>query len=450
MLANESIGRLLFRLSLPAGIGMFVMALYNVVDTIFIGHAVGSLGIAGLSIVFPVQILVMGIGQLIGMGGASLISRALGARHHERAARSLGNAVTSVIVLGGLLTVVGLSNSSFWLRLFGASDTVLPYAKDYLDIILLGTVFRTFAMAANGLVRAEGNARVPMIAMIIGAILNIALDAVLIMGFGMGMRGAAIATALSQVVTSIYLTGYYVRGNSSLRLRPGSFLPDVNIMKEMFAVGLGSFARTAAGSVVTMVINRIAGVYGGDLGIAAYGLANRMMMFVFMPLISIAQGLQPILGFSYGARRFDRALSSLRLAIIAATVFSTIGFIVLFVFPSSIVRVFSGDVALIEASSHATRLIFSAAYLVGFQIIGSMTFQTIGRALPTFITATSRHVLFLLPLLFLLPRFMGLDGIWLSFPIAEGLSFTLTLVLVIPLIRQFRRAIGHAPRKSER
>jgi len=205
MLANERIGKLLWKLSLPAGIGMFVMALYNVVDTIFIGQIVGPLGIAGLTIVFPVQILIMGAGMVIGIGGASLISRSLGARDFERAERTLGNAILLAIILGALITIVGLSNSSFWLRLIGASETILPYAKDYLDIILLGTVFRIFAMGISQLVRAEGNARVAMTCMLIGAILNILLDAVFILALKMGVKGAAIATVLSQVVTSLYI-----------------------------------------------------------------------------------------------------------------------------------------------------------------------------------------------------------------------------------------------------
>ena len=197
MLANERIGKLLWKLSLPAGIGMFVMTLYNVVDTIFIGHAVGSLGIAGLTIVFPFQMLAMGLGMMIGIGGASLISRSLGAHDFQRAERTLGNAIFCIFVLGITIAVVGLSNSSFWLRLFGASETILPYAKDYMDVILLGVVFRMFAMSASSLVRAEGNARVPMISMIIGAILNILLDAAFILALGMGIKGCLLYTSPS-------------------------------------------------------------------------------------------------------------------------------------------------------------------------------------------------------------------------------------------------------------
>ena len=439
MLANEKIGKLLWKLSLPAGIGMFVMTLYNVVDTIFIGHAVGPLGIAGLSIVFPIQILTMGLGMMIGIGGASLISRSLGARDSQGAERTLGNAMFSVFVLGILLAVVGLSNSSFWLRLFGASETILPYAKDYLDVILLGVVFRMFSMSANSLIRAEGNARVPMITMIIGAILNILLDAVFIIALGMGIKGAAIATVLSQVVTSLYIIHYYLFQGGSLKVHLRNFVPAYTVMKEIIIIGFGSFVRTAGGSLVAIIVNRTLVAYGGDLAVASYGLVHRTMMFIFMPIMSVGQGLQPILGFSYGARRSDRALQVIKLSAIVATIFSTISFLVIFFLPTPIMRIFTTDSSLVSASSHAARLIFLAAYLIGFQMVGSVVFQALGKAVPTFVTATSRQILFLLPLVFILPRFLQLDGVWLSSPIADALSFILTLALFIPQIRELQR-----------
>ena len=438
MLANERIGKLLWKLALPAGIGMFVMALYNVVDTIFIGHVVGTLGIAGLSIVFPIQILVMGMGMLIGIGGASLISRSLGAHDSQKAERTLGNAILLAVILGVLIAVVGLSDSSFWLRLIGASETILPYAKDYLDIILLGTVFRIFAMGINQLVRAEGNARVAMISMLIGAILNILLDAVFILALRMGIKGAAIATVLSQVVTSLYIIHYYLFQNSSVKLHIKNFVPQRSVIRGIMTIGFGSFVRTAGGSLVAVIVNRTLVGYGGDLAVASYGLVHRTMMFIFMPIMSVGQGLQPILGFSYGARRSDRALQVIRLSAIVATIFSIISFLIIFFFPAPIMRIFTNDGSLVSAGSHAAKLIFLAAYLIGFQMVGSVVFQALGKAVPTFVTATSRQILFLLPLVFILPRFLQLDGVWLSFPIADALSFILTLALFIPQIRALR------------
>jgi len=438
MLANERIGKLLWKLSLPAGIGMFVMALYNVVDTIFIGQVVGPLGIAGLTIVFPIQILVMGIGLMIGIGGASLISRSLGARDFEKAERTLGNAILLAVILGVLIAIVGLSNSSFWLRLVGASETILPYAKDYLDIILLGTAFRIFAMGINQLVRAEGNARVAMISMLIGAILNILLDAVFILALRMGVKGAAIATVLSQVVTSLYIIHYYLFQGSSVKVHMKNFVPKLIVIRGIMIIGFGSFVRMAGGSLVAIIVNRTLVAYGGDLAVAAYGMVHRVMMFAFMPIMSVGQGLQPILGFSYGAKRPDRALKVIKLSAIVATMFSIISFLFIFFFHAPIMRVFTNDASLVSAGSHAAKLIFLAAYLIGFQMVGSVVFQALGKAVPTFVTATSRQILFLLPLVFILPKFLQLDGIWLSFPIADALSFILTLAFFIPQIRELR------------
>ena len=358
MLANERIGKLLWKLALPAGIGMFVMALYNVVDTIFIGQVVGTLGIAGLTIVFPIQILVMGTGMLIGIGGASLISRALGARDFEKAERTLGNAILLAVILGVLIAIVGLSNSSFWLRLIGASETILPYARDYLDIILIGTVFRIFAMSASSLVRAEGNARVAMISMLIGAILNILLDAVFILALNMGIKGAAIATVLSQVVTSLYIIRYYLFQHSSVKLHMKNFAPQRIVIRGIITIGFGSFVRTAGGSLVAVILNRTLVGYGGDLAVASYGIVLRAMMFAFMPIMSIGQGLQPILGFSYGAKRFDRALQVIKLAVIVATIFSIISFLFIFFLRAPIMRIFTNDGLLVSAGSHAAGLIF--------------------------------------------------------------------------------------------
>lgn len=438
-LANEPIKTLLWRLSLPATAGMFVMSLYNVVDAIFVGRGVGTLGIAGISIVFPIQMVIMGIGLMVGMGAASLISRSLGADKMERAERTLGNAILLILLLGGTLAVVGLSRSTSLLRLFGATGTILPYAKAYLDIILLGVVFHEFSMAANAIIRAEGNARVAMISMFIGALLNIALDPVFIFALGMGIRGAAIATVIAHVVTTLYLVRYFLSGKSSLRIRVKNFILERTVVREIIAIGLAAFVRTAAGSFIAVIINRTLGFYGGDVSIAVFGVAFRVLHFAVMPNIGISQGLQPILGFSYGARRYDRGIEVIRWSVIIATAISLSAFLIILLFGGSIVRIFSTDAALISQGTHAIRLIFIAIYLVGFQIVGATIFQAIGKPIQTFILSTSRQILFLIPLIFILPRFFGLNGVWLSFPIADTLSFVITLAMVIPQMRELKR-----------
>ncbi|MFC1933283.1 MATE family efflux transporter [Chloroflexota bacterium] len=448
VLDDDRIGRLLLKLSLPAFFGMFVMTLYNVADTIFIGRYVGPLGIAGLSIVFPVQMLSMGIGQMTGMGGASLISRLIGADNASRAERALGNALTSNIILSVLLMVVGLSNTDFWLRLMGASETILPYARDYMTIILIGMFFQTFAMASNGLIRAEGNARIPMTGMIIGAVLNIILDAIFIIPLDMGIKGAALATVIAQLISAVYFMSYYITGKSFLKVRYRNLVLELNILKEILAIGIASFARTIAGSLSAIFVNRMLVTYGGDLAVSAFGIVHRIMMFSLMPGMVAGQGLQPILGFNYGAKRYDRALKVVKIALAAATAFGVMAFMVLYFAPGPLIGIFTTDNELIALGSYAAKRIFLVMYLLGFMMVGSLIFQSIGKATQSFVTAISRPALFLIPLIFILPHFWQLDGIWLAFPISDALTFLLTLALLIPMLREFKRAASLAEREQ--
>jgi len=439
VLDDDRIGRLLLKLSLPAFFGMFVMTLYNVIDTIFIGHYVGPLGIAGLSIVFPVQMLSMGIGQMTGMGGASVISRLIGAGKASRAEHALGNALTSNVILSVLIMTAGLSNVDFWLRLMGASETILPYARDYMTIILVGMVFMTFAMASNGLIRAEGNARVPMTGMIIGAGSNIILDAIFIIPLGMGIKGAALATVIAQLISVAYFMSYYFTGKSFLKIHSRNLVLEWNILKDILAIGIASFARTITGSLSAIFVNRTLVTYGGDFAVSAFGIINRIMMFALMPGMVIGQGLQPILGFNYGAKRYDRALKAIKIAITVATTCGVTAFMALYFAPEPFVLIFTTDNELISLGSYAAKHVFLAMYLIGFIMVGSLVFQSIGKAIQSFITSISRAALFLIPLIFILPHFWQLDGVWLSFPIADALTFLLTLALLIPQIREFRR-----------
>ncbi|MFC1967337.1 MATE family efflux transporter [Chloroflexota bacterium] len=440
VLDDDRVGRLLLRLSLPAFMGMFVMTLYNVIDTIFIGHYVGSLGIAGLSIVFPVQMLSLGIGQMMGMGGASLISRLLGARNIPRAEHAVGNAVVLSAVLAVIMTVVGLSNTNFWLRLMGSSESILPYARDYMTIIVAGIIFPTVSITLNSLVRAEGNARVAMTAMIVGAVSNIILDAVFIISLDMGIRGAALATLIAQLMSLVYLVSFYISGNSYLKIYFRNMMPDFGILKAILSIGVSSFARTMAASLSVILINRMLIVYGGDYAVSAFGIINRIMMFAVMPGLTVGQGLQPILGFNYGARRFDRALRVLKIAITAATVICFGVFLLLYLAPEPIIRIFTADETLVAMASHAARRVFLALYLIGFIMVGSLFFQSIGKARLSFVTSIARPFLFMIPLLFILSRFWQLEGIWLALPISEVLTFLLTLILFIPQVRKLKRA----------
>jgi putative MATE family efflux protein len=440
ILDTEHIGKLLFTLTMPAFFGMFVQTLYNVVNTIFIGHIPnGEIAIAGLSIVFPVQMLFMGIGMMVGMGGTSLISRFIGSRDNDRAERTLGNGITCIIILSVLVTVILLPNIDRFLRLIGASDMVLPYAREYLVIIVSGTVFNLIGMALLNFVRAEGNARVAMIANILGAGLNILLDWLLIVVLNMGVKGAALGTVIAQSVVLIYLSIYYLSKSSYLTFHPKNLRLDASILKPMFAIGVSSFVQTIASSISAMFLLREVVAYGGDIYLSAFGIIQRVMMFATMPAMVIGQGVQPILGFNYGAGRFSLALKALKLATIASTAFSLIAFAIVYFIPGPIIKIFNTDPALVDAGIRVSHLVFWSMPLMGLVMVGSTSFMSIGKAIQAFITAVARPVLFLIPAVLVLPRLLGLNGVFLSFPTSDALTLVLTIALIIPVIREFQR-----------
>ncbi len=447
VLDTEHVGRLLVKLATPAFFGMFVQTLYNVVNTIFIGHAHDALGnpigmkaIAGLSIVFPVQMLFMGVGMMVGMGGTSLISRFIGSGEKDKAERTLGNGITCIVVLGVLITAVILPNINNFLRLIGASDDVLPYAREYLTIIVSATVFNLIGMALLNFVRAEGNARVGMIANIIGAGLNIVLDAIFILWLKMGVTGAALGTVIAQIVALVYLSSYYLSGSSYLKFHRSNLKLDPAILKGMFSIGASSFVQTVAGSTSAMFLMRQVITYGGDIYLAAFGIIMRVMMFATMPAMVTGQGVQPILGFNYGARRFGLALKALKIATMASTALSLVGFIFLYAIPGPIIKIFNTDPALVAAGIKASHLIFWSMPLMGLVMVGATSFMSIGKAKQAFILALARPVLFLIPAVLIMPRLLGIEGVFLSFPTADFFALILTVVLIIPVIRQFRRA----------
>ncbi|WP_135610509.1 MATE family efflux transporter [Methanococcoides sp. AM1] len=433
MLAEESISKVLFKLSVPATIGMVVQALYSLVDTIFVGRALGVesvQGIAGITIAFPIQMIIMGVALTIGIGSASIISRSLGSKDYKRADIALGNAISAILALSILITVLGSIYIIPLLKLFGATETILPFAFDYTRIILYGTIVFAFSMTVNNIVRAEGNAKVAMLTMLISAGLNIILDPIFIFGLDMGIEGAAIATVISQAISAIYLVHYFSSGMSGLNFHASNLIPHSDVFKETVTIGASSFARSASSSLMIIVINNALAIYGGDIPIAVFGVVNRLFMFTFMPMIGIVQGLQPIVGFNYGAKNFDRVISSTLLAIKVTTVISMAGFLLLFLFPSQLFSIFTTDQQLIDAGTSATRIMVLAVPFVGFQIVGASIYQTLGKARPAFILSISRQVLFLIPLVLILPRFFQLEGIWIAFPISDGLSFLVTFVML--------------------
>lgn len=439
ILESEHIGSLLFKLAGPAFMGMFVQSFYNVINTIFMGKFVDSLAIAALSIVFPIQMITWGLSQMVGMGGASVISRFLGAGKNADAERAIGNGVSISILLGIALTITIMPFAEFWLRLIGTSDEVMVYAKPYLIIITSCVTFNIFAMALLSFVRAEGNTRVGMVAMIMGAILSIILDAIFVIPLKMGVAGAALATVISQVVAMVYLLTYYLSGSSYLKIHLPNLRLDLKILKPIFAIGVSAFVQTAASSLSTILLLNMIINYGGDTELSAFGIVQRVLMFAGMPGMVFGQALQPILGYNYGAKRFGLALKSIKFSLIVSTSLTTLACIILYLIPGPIIRIFTDDPQLIDAGIHASMLVFISLPFMGAVMVGQTIFQAVGMALRSFITAIIRPVIFLIPLVFILSRTMGLDGVFLSFPGSDILSLALIAVLAMPVIRQFRK-----------
>jgi putative MATE family efflux protein len=438
-LGRERIPRLLVKLSLPALTGMMVMATYNLADTIFVGRSVGPDGIAALTIAFPVQMIISSLAMSIGVGGASVVSRALGAKDKAKANLSGGNILGSAFATGILITTLGSLFLDPILFAFGASETILPLAREYLGIVILSAPMLSIAMSGNNIMRAEGNARMAMVTMMIASGINLALDPVFIFGLDMGIRGAALATVIAHISVASFMIYYFSADRSSLKLKVRDFKPQFKLLREIGAIGSSSFARQASGSLVAVFLNHSIGHYGGDQAIAAYGMIARVMMFSFMPVVGIAQGFQPIAGYNYGAGNLARVRQALKLSLITSVSIGLISFLLLLLFPELILSVFTTDSRLLRVSVNAVGKIILAFPLVGFQIIGASLFQALGRAVPALILALSRQLLFFIPVLFILPPVMGLNGIWYAFPAADVLAFTVTTYM---LTRELK-TIGH-------
>jgi putative MATE family efflux protein len=430
MFANEKISRLLLKLSAPAIIGLIVQALYNIVDTFFVSRFVGIDAFAGVAIAFPIHMILIGIGIAVGIGGASILSRRMGEQDHAGVSSALGNMISLSIVSGIICLTIGLIFMDPMLRIFGANDAMMHYARDFISVIMIGSPLIIFSMVGSSAARAEGNAKVAMFTMIIGSVLNVLLLPVFILVLKRGVRGAAEATVISILVSCLFLIHYFLRGKSEIKLKPHHLRLKWTTVREIFAVGSSDFARTAAMSATSAVFNNILGRLGGELPIAVFGIIFRVMSFAFMPMIGIAQGAQPIIGFNYGARQFRRVKDCLKLANKSATVIACIGFAIFMIFPGQILKIFNSDEKFIEMGTSATRWLVLMFPLIGYQNIGSSLFQAIGKARQAIFLAFSRQVLFLIPLVLIMSRLFGLTGVWLSFPASDVTAFIVTLFMV--------------------
>lgn len=434
-LGNDSVVRLLIRYSTPAMVAMFVSSMYNLVDTIFVGYGAGTLALAALAVSWPVQMVIVAIGMGVGIGTASVVSRSLGAGDRERAIQVAGTSFTVIAILSVAVTVLGFLFLRPLLRMFGGTEAILPYAADYMSVIFIGNFFLACSISANNLARSEGAAKVAMTSMILGALINVALDPIFIFGLDMGIRGAAVATVIANVSTFVFLCWYFLSGRSILKVTWRHLIPDFSELPEITKIGSSTFFSMVVGSLMAIPINGLIVHYGDDLHLAIVGVANRCMMFFFMPIFGLTQGLQPIIGFNYGAGKMLRVKEAVRKATAYATVMSTGAFIILMFATRPVLRVFSPDPALLAEGVPILRIVVLCMPLVGLQMVGGSFFQAIGRARPAFVLTLSRQVLVLLPLIFLMPRFFGLQGLWASFPMADLVSGALTAAWVIAAFR---------------
>lgn len=449
-LGTEPIGSLLLRLSLPAMVGMLVQASYNIVDAFFIGWGVGPMGLAGTAVAFPLHFFVMGLATMGGVGAASLVSRSLGAGDVERADRALGTLVTLALATGLSAAFLGRAFLPQLLALLGASGEILPPARTYIAIILLGIPFHVLGVGLNNVVRAEGNARVAMFTMLISAGANTVLDPLFIFGFGWGIAGAAWATVISQALVVVWLGNYVFSGRSALKLKAGHLVPREAIVRQIVSVGASEFARlTASGFTATVVVHSM-GRFGSPLAVAAYGVISRVLSVFFMPMMGISQGLQPVLGYNYGAGLWGRAHRAVRLSAAAASAISALGFLVLLLFPGQIFGIFTADPELRAIGARSLRTMTLGFAFIGFQTIGSTLFQALGKGAPALFLSMSRQVLFFLPLILVLPRLLGLVGVWLAFPAADVLSALVTFGFFSRQIKELRELETAPPGEGPR
>ena len=439
LLGTAKIPALLLRFSVPAIIGMLVNALYNIVDRIFIGQGVGPLGIAGATITFPLMLIQMAFGMLIGLGANSLISISLGEQKRERAETILGNAFFLLVCIAVSLSALGLLFLTPLLKLFGASETILPYARSYASIILFGTLFQAIGMGMNNFIRGEGDPKTAMKTMLLGAILNTILDPIFIFVFKWGVGGAALATVISQGASAVWVLAYYFGGRSQLKIRLHNLLPRKDIVLKILAVGSAPFAMQLASALLNAIVNNQLTAYGGDLAVSAMGILFSIGMLFFMPIFGVNQGMQPIVGYNFGAKSYHRVVHAAYIAIGAGSVFVILGFLSIQLFPRALVSLFSGSSAeLLDLGAYAIRRYFLMMPVIGFQMIASGYFQAVGKPKQAMFLTLSRQIILLIPLFLILPRFLGLDGIWLAPPIADLLSAALTGIFFYRELRNLK------------
>lgn len=431
-LAEMNVPRLMLKYFIPAFVGVFVNALYNIVDRIFIGQGVGAIALSGISVIFPIMLIMMGFGMLIGIGTGVLVSINMGKRDMDKAEKVLGSGFLLMLLVSVLITVIGFSIKGPLLRSFGATNETLNYANDYLNIILAGTVFQVVGFSLNNVIRAEGNARIAMYSMIISAGTNLILDPVFIFGFGMGVKGAAYATVISMMVLSTWVLIHFLGKRSVVKLKSKDIVFDRIILFDIVAIGMAPFFMQIANSFVQGLLNTQLIAFGGDLAVGAMGIVNSVATLIIMAIVAVNMASQPILSFNYGAQSFKRVKDTLRVAIIASSGIAVFAFLMVETFPAEIVRLFnSSDSGLLSIGKEGLQIGLVALPVVGFQVVTGNFFQSLGKAKIAVLLTLLRQVIILIPLLYILPDFFRLRGIWVAMPLSDvGSAIIVTFFLV--------------------
>jgi len=436
-LAKAPIGQLLRQQAIPASIGLLVMSIYGIVDTIFVGNFVGSVAIGAITVVLPITFLISSVGMAIGIGGSSIISRALGRNDRSYALQTFGNQVALTIGIAVSIVLAGVFFQGAILRLFGGQGETLAAAEEYFGIVLLGIPCLAWAMMANTVIRAEGQPRIAMISMMVPALVNLVLDPIFIIGFDMGLAGAGWATTIAYCCAAGFTSWYFFfSGRSDMKITWDSLRLKLGIVREIFSLGSVTLARQGVIAILSIVLNNMLFAYGGALAMSAYGIIQRLMMFANFPVLGITQGFLPIAGYNFGAKNWGRVRQTVRLSLVMGTTIATLTFAAVMLFAPGIARLFTNDQALIDIAVPAIRASFLATPLILLQLIGSAYFQAIGRAIPALLLTLTKQGFCLIPLLLILPPLFGLEGIFYAFPIADVISAGICFFFLWRQLRQ--------------
>jgi len=437
-LGTESIGRLLIKQAVPASIGILVMSLNILVDTIFVGNWIGSIAIAAINVVLPVSFFIAALGMAIGIGGSSIISRALGADNHQKALKTFGNQITLTLLVTISMVALGLYYVDSLIPAFGGKGAIFDPAKIYYTVVLYGVPFLALCMMGNTVIRAEGKPKFAMIAMIIPSVGNLVMDYIFIYVFDWGMEGAAWATTGGYLLCFGYIFYFFLSKNSELKISATHFGLNLPILKEISSLGFVTLSRQAVTSITFLLMNNILFDLGGESMVAVYAIIGRMLMFALFPVFGVTQGFLPIAGYNYGANKYERVKESINTAIKYAAFVATLVFIGLMVFPSEITGLFlstredmsvsdmAGTMFVLNNTPSAMRWVFAATPIIALQLIGAAYFQAVGKAIPALLLTLTRQGFFFIPLILILPAYLGELGVWLSFPIADTLSTIVT------------------------